>query len=49
MKNITPEIIEKAKVWLSEKYDNNTRKQVQELIENNPNELLESFYKNLEK
>ena len=41
MKNITPEIIEKAKAWLSEKYDNNTRKQVQELIDNNPDELLE--------
>ena len=48
MKSISPEIIEKAKVWLSEKYDDNTRKQVQELIDNNPNELLESFYKNLE-
>ena len=48
MKNISPEIIEKAKVWLSEKYDSNTRKQVQELIDNNPSELLESFYKNLE-
>lgn len=42
------EIIEKAKVWLSDQYDAKTRKQVQELIDNNPNELLESFYKNLE-
>ena len=48
MKNVSPEIIEKARVWLSEKYDHNTRIQVQELIDNNPNELLESFYKNLE-
>lgn len=48
MGNLTQEIIEKAKVWLSDKYDSNTRKQVQELIDNNPNELLESFYKNLE-
>lgn len=48
MKNIAPEIIEKAKAWLSDKYDDNTRKCVQELIDNNPNELLESFYKNLE-
>ena len=48
MGNLTPEIIEKAKAWLSEKYDANTRKQVQELIDNNPEELLESFYKNLE-
>ena len=48
MKNISPEIIEKANTWLSEKYDDNTRRQVQELLDNNPNELLESFYKNLE-
>ena len=48
MKSVSPEIIEKAKVWLSEKYDDNTRMQVQDLIDNNPNELLESFYKNLE-
>ena len=48
MKSISPEIIERAKVWLSEKYDTETRTQVQELIDNNPDELLESFYKNLE-
>ena len=48
MENVTPEIIKKAEVWLSEKYDENTRKQVQELINNNPSELLESFHKNLE-
>ena len=48
MKSISPEIIERAKVWLSDKYDAETRKQVQELIDNNPEELLESFYKNLE-
>ena len=48
MKSISPEIIERAKVWLSDKYDSETRKQVQELIDNNPEELLESFYKNLE-
>ena len=40
MKSVSPEIIEKAKVWLSEKYDDNTRMQVQDLIDNNPNELL---------
>lgn len=48
MKSISPEIIERARVWLSDKYDAETRKQVQELIDNNPEELLESFYKNLE-
>ena len=48
MKSISPEIIERAKVWLSEQYDSETRKQVKNLIDNNPDELLESFYKNLE-
>lgn len=48
MKAVSPEIIERAKVWLSNEYDAETRKQVQELIDNNPEELLESFYKNLE-
>ena len=48
MKAVSPEIIERAKVWLSNEYDAKTRKQVQELIDNNPEELLESFYKNLE-
>lgn len=45
---ISKEIIERAKSWLTNQYDVETRKQVQELIDNNPNELLESFYKNLE-
>lgn len=45
---VSLEIIERAKTWLSDQYDTETRKQVQELINNNPNELLESFYKNLE-
>ena len=48
MKSISPEIIERAKVWLSDQYDSETRKQVENLIDNNPDELLESFYKNLE-
>lgn len=48
MEKIAPEIIEKAKVWLSDQYDAETRGIVQDLIDNNPNELLESFYKNLE-
>ena len=48
MKAVSPEIIERAKVWLSNEYDAKTRKQVQELIDNNPEEVLESFYKNLE-
>ena len=41
-------IIERAKSWLTEQYDEETRKKVQYLIDNDPNELTESFYRNLE-
>ena len=45
-KNI--EAIEKAKYWLSDLFDTATQQQVQQLIDGSPNELAESFYKNLE-
>lgn len=48
MSNVTPEILSKAKSWLSEQYDEETRKQVQNMIDNDPNELIESFYRILE-
>lgn len=38
----------KAQVWLSELYDAATRKEVQNLIDTNENELIESFYRDLE-
>ena len=41
-------IIERAQVWLTDQYDEETRKKVQYLIDNDPNELTESFYRNLE-
>ena len=41
-------IIERAKSWLTEQYDEETRKQVQDMLDNDPNELTESFYRNLE-
>ena len=41
-------ILERAQAWLTEQYDEETRKKVQELIDNDPNELTESFYRNLE-
>jgi len=41
-------ILERAKAWLTDQYDEETRKKVQELIDNDPNELTESFYRNLE-
>ena len=34
--------------WLSDQYDDETRKRVQYLIDNDPNELTESFYRILE-
>ena len=41
-------ILDRAKAWLTEQYDEETRKKVQQLIDNDPNELTESFYRNLE-
>ena len=40
--------IERAKLWLSDAYDVETRKAVQDLIDNNPTELDDSFYRDLE-
>ncbi len=48
MNNLNPEIIERAKSWLTELYDEETRKSVQNMLNNDPNELVESFYRNLE-
>jgi len=42
------QILERAKEWLSEKFDKETQNQVKDLIDNNEKELVESFYKNLE-
>ncbi len=48
MEKASPEIIAKAKSWLSSQYDKGTRERVQYLIDNDPNELTESFYRILE-
>ncbi len=39
---------ERAQVWLNEPYDVETRRQVKELMDSNPKELDECFYKSLE-
>ncbi|MCF0166333.1 MAG: phospho-sugar mutase [Bacteroidales bacterium] len=39
---------QKAQEWLSEEYDAQTREQVKALLEGDPKELEDSFYKNLE-
>ncbi|HFK5580837.1 phospho-sugar mutase [Elizabethkingia anophelis] len=40
--------LDKAKLWLGEGFDDETKKEVQSLIDNNPAELDDAFYKNLE-
>ena len=46
--NLDPQVLSKAEAWLNGNYDENTKQEVRLLIENNPNELIESFYKDLE-
>ena len=41
-------ILDRARVWLGEGFDEETRKEVQNMIDNNPQELIESFYQDLE-
>ncbi len=42
------DIINKAKLWLSDAFDTDTRNKVQKLIDENSSELTESFYKEME-
>lgn len=43
-----PEILQKAQAWLTDIFDPETKSEINRLIENNPKELEESFYKNAE-
>lgn len=45
---IDPAVMERAQKWLDGNYDANTKEQVKSLIDNNPKELTESFYRDLE-
>lgn len=45
---IEPQIAEKAKVWLNGNYDEATKKEVKRLMDEDPQELKESFYQSLE-
>ncbi|MDR3366049.1 MAG: phospho-sugar mutase [Prevotellaceae bacterium] len=42
------QVLEKASSWLGGSYDEETKKQVRDLMQSNPKELEESFYRNLE-
>jgi len=44
----TPEIIEASKQWLTSTFDIATQKEIQNLIDNSPEELTDRFYKNME-
>ncbi len=45
---MSEEIRKKAQLWLSDKFDATTRQEVQNLLDNDESELIESFYKDLE-
>ncbi|MBR3286931.1 MAG: phospho-sugar mutase [Bacteroidales bacterium] len=47
-KNISQEIKQKASAWLTGKFDEATRREVQDMLDNRPDELTECFYKDLE-
>ncbi|MDP3353241.1 MAG: phospho-sugar mutase, partial [Flavobacteriaceae bacterium] len=42
------EILAKAQLWLSDTFDTNTRQEIQNLIDNHPEQLTDRFYKNME-
>ncbi|MDN3593850.1 phospho-sugar mutase [Zunongwangia endophytica] len=46
MSQVKPEILAKAQTWLTDVFDEDTKKEINELIDNNPSELEDSFYKN---
>ncbi len=41
-------ILQKAKNWLSGTFDKSTQNEIKDLIDNNPSELMDRFYKDLE-
>jgi len=44
----TNKILDKAKVWLQPPFDSTTQQEIQTLISENPNDLLDRFYKDME-
>ena len=40
--------LDNANIWLSGNYDDETKNSIREMMENDPHELNESFYRNLE-
>ncbi len=48
MKKIDPLILNRAKVWLTDVFDRESRRQVQELLDGDPEVLADAFYQDLE-
>ncbi|WP_338730992.1 phospho-sugar mutase [Mangrovimonas cancribranchiae] len=48
MTHLKPEIQNQVNTWLTPTFDESTQNEIKELLTNNPKELEESFYKNLE-
>ncbi|WP_299334462.1 phospho-sugar mutase [uncultured Psychroserpens sp.] len=48
MKHIEPQLLERVNTWLTPTFDQETQNYIKDLIANNPTELKESFYKDLE-
>ncbi len=46
--NLIKEVREKAEKWLAPDFDEDTRRQIRHLMENNESELIEAFYRDLE-
>ena len=45
---IKPEILERVNAWLTPAFDEDSQNEIKHLIASNPQELEESFYKDLE-
>ncbi len=48
MKKIDTDILDRAKIWLTDVFDTTTRQEVQQMMDEKPEELLDAFYKDLE-
>ncbi|MBU0489752.1 MAG: phospho-sugar mutase [Bacteroidetes bacterium] len=48
MQNIDPAILDKARLWLGDGYDEKTRESVRKMIDGDPKELIDAFYRDLE-
>ena len=48
MSNIDKAILDKVQIWLEGNYNNQTKDEINELKQNNPSEIIDSFYRDLE-